>query len=326
MTAIRQWDGLPVSEPGCISDMPMSAYHGPTPAVGPSISSSGLRTIFQQSPLHYWKGSHLNPHRDPEDDDTSSLKMGRAVHHLALGEANFKQHFVVQPETYTDAKTGEEKKWTNAAGVCKAWTAAQTKTILSPSEWEKVRGMLGVLPWQGEHLDSGLLHNPMVKIGVLNGLVEHSLFWQDAKTGIWLRARPDTIPMAGDDASDLKSCMDASYGGVERSIGDYGLDMQAALVRQGMREVLGRELKSYSLIFIQNSEPYPSLSTVLRESDMDDADKDLRVAIDTFARCLEKNRWAGPGGEQSDGVFIGLTPWTKQRRIERRAYLEKELT
>jgi hypothetical protein len=322
---IRKWDGLPVAEKCCISDMPIAAYHGPNPAIGSSISSSGLRAVFQDSPLHYWVGSHMNPHRDPEQDESSALVMGRAVHHLALGEADFNLHFVVQPETYTDAKTGTEKKWTGQATVCKEWATAQTRAILTASEFEAVRGMLGTLEWQGPHLDSGLLQNPMMKLGVLNGLIEHSLFWQDEKTGIWLRSRPDAIPMDGDDASDLKSTRSVAYNEIERAIGDRGYDLQAALVRQGMREVLGRDMKSYSLIFVQNSEPYPTLATVLREQDMDEADKDLRVAIDTFARCLEQNRWPGPAGEQSDAVFVGLNQWTRQRRIERRAYLEQEI-
>lgn len=324
MTIVRKWDGLPVSEKCCISDMPIEKYHGPNPAVGPSISSSGLRDIFQASPLHYWQKSHLNPFRDPEEDEASALKMGRAVHHLALGEADFRLHFVVQPETYTDPKTGAEKKWTYAAEACKQWRDLQTRTILTAAEFDAVRGMLGTLEWQGPHLDSGLMHNPLVKAGILNGLVEHSLFWQDEKTGVWLRSRPDVIPKDGDDAADLKTIQSVAYSDVERAIGDRGYDMQAALVRQGMREVMGRDLKAYALIFVQNSEPHPTLVTELRSQDMDEADKDLRIAIDTFARCLERNRWPGPGGDQSDAVYVGLTPWTRQRRVERRAYLEKE--
>ncbi len=326
MTAIRKWDGLPVGEACAVSDMGIEFYHGPNPAIGPSISSSGLRTIFQESPLHFWQKSWLNPKRDPDDDESAALKMGRAVHHLALGEADFKQHFVVQPETYVDPKTGDEKKWTYSALACKAWRDQQAKAILTTPEFDAVRGMLGLLDWQGPHLDSGLLQNPMVKAGVLNGLIEHSLFWQDTKTGVWLRARPDAIPMDGDDAADLKSARGVAYGEIEKAIGDYGLDIQAALVRQGMREVLKRDLKSYSLIFVQNSEPFPTFATVLREQDMDEADKDLRVAIDTFARCLKRNYWPGPAGVQADAVFVGLNNWTKQRRIERRAYLEKEAT
>ena len=55
-----------ISEPGVYS-LPIEIYHG-QPTVGPSISSSGLRTIWAQSPAHYYVDSPLNPKRAPQPD------------------------------------------------------------------------------------------------------------------------------------------------------------------------------------------------------------------------------------------------------------------
>ena len=63
---------------------------------GPSISSTGLRTIWTRSPAHYWATSALNPKRvDPEDKPDFSI--GRAGHHLLLlGRKGFDEEFVVR--------------------------------------------------------------------------------------------------------------------------------------------------------------------------------------------------------------------------------------
>ena len=48
-----------VSVPGVYA-LSMAEYHGDL-CVGPSISSSGLRTIWSRSPAHYFHASPYNP-------------------------------------------------------------------------------------------------------------------------------------------------------------------------------------------------------------------------------------------------------------------------
>ena len=315
------WDGKPISAPGCYSNLPIAKYHGGEACDGPSISSSGLRTIFTESPAHYWLTSPLNKHRKPEEIG-AALKLGSAAHHLALGEQNFSRFFVLRPETYPDDPS---KAWSSNSTSCKRWLADQRRIVLTPAAFERVKGMCGVLEWQGPHIDSGLAMNPLVKAGILDGLIEHSFVWRDEKTGVWLRSRPDAVPTGDRNMADLKTTASVEYGDLERRLYEGRYDMQAALCRMGMRAVWGEELRSYALVWVQNDEPYATAVTEIRPQDMDEAEKDVRIAIDTFARCLERNRWDGPAGSQADAVFIGLSPWQSQRRIERRAYLEKEL-
>ena len=82
------WDKKPITRPGLYSGISLSEYHRGDICDGPSISSSGLRTIFTKSPAHYWAASPLND--DPDDDvedesDSQALIFGSAVHHLILG-------------------------------------------------------------------------------------------------------------------------------------------------------------------------------------------------------------------------------------------------
>jgi hypothetical protein len=91
----------------------MADYHG-QPTVGPSVSSSGLRAIFTKSPKHFWAKSSLNP-KAKVQKDTESFVLGRAAHHLLLGEDDFSSLFIVRPEEIDGAA------WQGNRTACKKW-------------------------------------------------------------------------------------------------------------------------------------------------------------------------------------------------------------
>ena len=66
------WNGDPIRNPGIYSGLPLEDYHADI-CIEPSVSSSGLRTIYDQSPAHYWVSSPYNEHaitRDPVEHFT----------------------------------------------------------------------------------------------------------------------------------------------------------------------------------------------------------------------------------------------------------------
>lgn len=84
-----------IGEPG-VYDLSMAEYHGDC-CDSPSVSSSGLRTIWSQSPAHYWYNSPYNPNR-PEPKERAHFSIGKAAHHLLyLGRKGFDEEFVVRP-------------------------------------------------------------------------------------------------------------------------------------------------------------------------------------------------------------------------------------
>jgi hypothetical protein len=331
MNPVTPWDGKPISAPGCYAGLPIAEYHGGKACDGPSISSSGLRTIFSVSPLDYWFESPLRP-KTPEElaeADKPHFVLGRAVHHLALGEADFAKHFLVRPDSYVDAK-GVEKPWHSSSNTCKEWMEAANASgrgILTPTDMVHIRGMAGILPWQNGREDSGLKNSSLVEhSGLLDGLIEHSFAWKDAETGVWLRCRPDAIPLAGNVGGDLKTTTSVDYNDIEKTIASFRYDMQGALLRMAMKAVWGVDMESFALVFVEKTPPYTVAVVVLRDEDLAEAEQDLRIAIRTFARCLEKDRWPGKGGTQSDAVFISIPTWARTRNVARRAFLEKEIS
>src|SRR5882672_1168301 len=206
MKAIK-WNSKPITKPGLYSGIPLERYHSADICDGPSVSSSGLRLCFSKSPAHFYAKWPGNPNF-AEDEDKPHFILGRALHHLTLGEANFQKQFCVQPDEYPDAKSGELKKWTYGAGYCKEWRLKMHKaglSILTPSDVASIRGMATTLST-----------HPLVKLGVLNGMIEYSMFWKDKETGLWLKSRPDAIPDTSTDFVDLKTTLSVLWPDMQR--------------------------------------------------------------------------------------------------------------
>lgn len=310
---IIPWDGQPISVPGIYSGIPIDEYHKQL-TVGPSISSSGLRKLFNDSPAHYWDESYLNPNR-AEPKEKEAFIFGRGAHHLLLGEADFRAHFCIQPEKYP--VEGGEKPWSNNATYCRNWKAQAKKdglTVLTANQIEAIRGMA-----------VGLEANPIVRAGVLRGLIEHSIIWQDAETGIWIKVRPDAIPTADLEVSDLKSAASVSDEAIEKAIGERGYHMQGALVGEGCRQVIGREMQSFSLVFSEKARPHVARVKEIKPGDLADGAEQNRAALRLFAKCLDRGVWPGPGGEQSDAEYAEIKPFHRTLAERRLAAISIEL-
>lgn len=281
--------GTKVSEPGCYDGIPIEIYHGDI-TDGPGISSSGLRTIESQTPLHYWANSYLNPDR-VEQEPKSHFAFGQAAHTLLLSEDGFREKFVVRPDGWRDWRTKAAQEWRDEM-------QAAGKTVLVPADLKAIR-----------HIANQLAADPLVASGILHGAIEHSMLWKDGKTGVWLRARPDVIPAADGVLVDLKTTTDASPHSVQRTVLDYNYAMQGALAGWGMEATLGTKMTDFVLVWLEKSPPY-----AVRVSPVDSewlywAQRQLRRAIDTFAKCVETNTWPGYTGEDT----IHMPQWLRAR-------------
>jgi hypothetical protein len=322
---VTPWDGKPIDKPGVFSGVSMSAYHGANLCVGPSISSSGLRKIFTGSPMDYWIRSVYNSKALPQEDSRAFV-VGRAAHHLCLGEADFKKFFVVRPEEYPDQKTGELKKWTRAAQFCKNWEAEASQLgldILTPAELETIKGLAGIQPWQDGLEDSGLLNNAVVRAGALHGLIEHTIVAQDKETGVWLKARPDVIPTDSTEAGDFKTTLSVEAYKLTRTLDDFRYDMQAEIVSRCLDQAADFRLTNFALIFACKGEPHEVAVRELKQCDLESSHEDNDIAIRTFALCMETGRWPGIGGGEEDARYLERSDRNRERAADRRAQLHR---
>lgn len=314
--------GTKISRNGVYSGVPMDIYHSGNLCAGPSVSSSGLRTIFTKSLLDYWIRSPYNPKRlDPED--TEAFKTGRAAHHLYLGEKAFRKYFVVRPDEAPDGRA-----WSGNNKTCKEWIKAHEDmglTILTARDIEIIQGMAGLLPWQKDLTDSGLLNNGMVKNnGILNGLIEHTIVYQDPETGIYLLSRPDVIPTDSAIGADIKTIAEMDPEGLRRTYSTLRYDIQAAMGRYCLRGAVGIELENFVFAFVSKKEPHEAACKEADPAEMDEAEDDMLTAVRALAWALENDRWPGRAGTQTDGAYIRMIPWHAQNAKFRREELQRE--
>ncbi len=319
---VIQWDGQPISKPGIYKGIPIDTYHSGDLCVGPSVSSSALRTIFTASPLDYWIYSPLNPNAIEEPEKEAYI-LGRAAHHLVLGEEDFSRYFVRRPEELYG------KAWNGNRTDCKEWIEHATSaglTVLTPGQVETIQGMAGILPWQKGLEDSGLANTPIVRAGGLQGLIEHSIIAQHPETGIWLKSRPDAIATDSLIFNDFKTTQEVSDRAIQRTLDERRYDMQADFANLCLTLAEGVSFESFSFTFAAKKPPHATNVIEVSPEDLSEAAQDNQMAIRLFARCIETGRWPGPSGARGDAVTIKRSEWSRLRASDHRARLEMELS
>lgn len=141
-------------------------------------------SVLHNRPADWFYGSRHNPHR-PERESSDEMDFGSALHVLLLeGDAAYAAQVVTKPETYTDAKTGEEKPWNGNAGPCKSWLEENDRPgrlILTVDADRRVR-----------HMAELVRNHPELGGPMQAGMSEVSILWT-TDDGIKLRARFDKL-------------------------------------------------------------------------------------------------------------------------------------
>lgn len=292
---IRKWnvdiDGL-ISEPG-IYDLPIRQYHSQC-CDGPSVSSTGLRKIELETPLHFFDTWDGNPNRDPADKgelEADHFRIGRAAHWRTLEPERFAQEIAVRPDIWDSWRTKDSQAWLKDI-------QKMGLTILTPEEMVKVDG-----------IKAALTANQMVKDGLLGGAVEASLITKDAKTGIWIKSRPDSVPHETA-FSDLKCMQDVSPQSVARAVNTLGYDMQMALAGICYEKLTGITADQFYIIACESKRPHAIHIASLSTSAVYWARIRLRRALNTMAKCLADNDWPAYG---ADGQEVGPHPAAVER-------------
>ncbi|MEI4482192.1 MULTISPECIES: PD-(D/E)XK nuclease-like domain-containing protein [unclassified Phyllobacterium] len=267
----RIYDGKTIDQPGILKGVPMSVYHSDCCA-GPSISSSGLREIAPPDgcPLKFWDNSYMNPDR-AEQGEKDHFSLGRAVHTLLLGEDGFKNEFVIRPLEFPDYKTKAAREWRD--NQVKAG-----KSVLKPEALEQIEGMANRVANDRDFLDH------------LQGRVERTIVYQDKKTGIWVKSRPDSIP-ADTIIADLKTTADASERGCLNAIKNYNYHMQMALAGTALEIVTGQRIMDHVLLFIEPKRPFAYNIKPIDNQYIWIGARQNRAALDIFADCWERKHW-----------------------------------
>ena len=302
MKVIRYRAKSRIGKPGVYSGLPIDAYHGDI-CTGPSVSKSGLHTLLGKSPAHFWDTCPWNPDRAPETKSTA-LDFGNAAHMLLLGEKHFAEKYALK--MYDEFRTKEARAWRDAqidAG----------KRIISSTEIDRIRRMR-----------DALADHPLVQQGVLNGKVEHTLIAKLANN-VFLKSRPDVIPVDSGFYADLKTTSTIDYSDLERNIYNFGYHMQAAVMRMCAIH-LGLPFEEFVFIFVEKERPHIVRPMVLKADAIDTGQKQALLALAIFKECIKRGQWPGPQGFEPEPEFISIPGWAESRADTQAAIMEKLLS
>lgn len=307
------WDGKTITRNGVYAGIDLDTYHSKLDLLdGQSISKSALKWLIPAhggSPKAFWGRWKFNPnHVEPET--SKALDFGKAAHCRLLGDEVFEEKFVIRPDTYPDAKTGEFKPWHAASNVCKEWLADNVKgrTVVTRDDMAMI-----------DRIRDDARTNHLVAAGILNGKIERSMFWKDPATGIWLKARPDNLAVDGIFA-DLKTTSSLDEDFLERQLADAGYYLQAAITRMVCRG-LGIPFEAFALIYVLKDDVPDTAHAEISVHDIDRGEKVVRWCLNTIRRCLDAGEWPGARPFDDGTRHLQMKPWMKER-IDR--FLEQD--
>lgn len=307
----------------------------------PGINQSGLK-LFQRSPEHYF-AEYLDPQR-PEKEDSDAYRKGKILHTAILESAQFDKRYVVSldPKDYPKSiRTVEEiKAALDSAGVTykKSEKRAALTTLLLESVpgadkqlWDAIEGEFrnkhaGKTEITKEELELssaiGRKHRAHSASSVLmeSGAAEVTLFWRDPEFDVPCKARLDW--KFSDGILDIKTTEDASLYAFQRSIGNYGYDIQAAFYLDGLSTVLAVDVSSLSFIFeaIEKKRPY-GIAFYYADSEMiAEGRRKYRALLQLYKECLRTNTWPG---YSSEIMPISIPAWAKSKSQPMENYINE---
>lgn len=275
-------DASLITESG-IHDIPSAIYHSQC-CDAPSVSSTPLRTLRAKSPAHMWATSDLNPAAIVEEVK-KDLSFGRATHSLLLEGCLPEDEYAIEPfelgynRSEEGWKAGEKRDW-------KEQQIVEGLTIVSQDDLHTIGAMKDALE-----------AHPLIANGLFRGEIERSLFWKDPETGVYLKVRPDVLPMDGM-LADYKGVRDASPQRVARHVLEYGYHIQLAMIAFVVKQLGLPEITSAMIVAQEKTPPYTVATYPLSDQFMDAGHFEFRQAYETFCKCLKDNHW--PGYDDSD--------------------------
>jgi hypothetical protein len=263
------------------------------------LSSSGMKTIVQQSPAHFAE-EQSRPVTKPSYDFGSvwhqSIFPGQPL------EIEVVQKLTVQKER-VDADTYDGTK---SAAEDTARIRESGKTPILRKELTVIEAMV----------EAAQAHPEMsAKVDPRNGFSEVTILWNDERTGLPLKARLDWLPANVPDGQpfeviDGKTAASAEPYAWLRKAADYGLNVQDAVYRQAVT-VAGLHHRPDLVFLVQEkSRPYPVTFVRLAARTRVIGEHLMAKAIDTYIRCEKTGRWPA----YTDDVFTeDFAPWYLNR-------------
>lgn len=302
-----------IAKPGIYFDVPEDTYHADPCAEGPSLSSSVAKIMVSRSPLHAW---HAHPRLNKSllltpEESTPAKDFGSVVHTMILGQGRKWKEIVADDFRSKAAQAARDEA--RAAGLIPMLSRRlESANNLATAARDQINGM-----WLAPHFEKGRAEVTMV--------------WRDVED-VLCRSRIDWLPesaLAGGHVTvvDIKTTGEsgapADWG---RHAFDMGYDIQAALYRRGVKELIKGTL-SVRFVFVVIEQDAPHAMSVFEFSGQahEEAEQLLDVGMGLWSQCLDAGKWPGYdlGDERNGAERIDPPKWRSERGEFRKLALRR---
>ena len=257
-----------------------------------AISRSGIMS-FLSCPYKYW-ADYLNPNRPPKKT-TDAMTFGSAFHTFVLEPQLFEEQYIIEiePDPLPDrvllknvGRPAYEAYKTQKAAIEMInfrrqedfEEKAENKIILTRTEMLFIYEMYVALK---AHKEAWAL--------IEGATYEQSYFWEDSHTGIICKSRPDVLH--SNIIVDLKTCASASSKAYQRSMLESGYNLQAAMVREGIFQVTGKDIPNCINVCIEKTYPYSIGIKIIGPQALEIGKAKFKQALLDMKVCMETNEW-----------------------------------
>lgn len=259
-----------IDKPGVftVDELSYHADEALAPGFGPSLSSTGARTLLDSPALFRWRQDNPEPPK-------AAFDLGHAVHGKVLGVG-------LNIETIPD-------------DLLAANGAVSTKEAKAFVAESRARGAVPVksdVAALVARIADAVMAHPVAAAILSQGEPEQSAYATDPDTGVTMRARIDWL--RDNAAVDLKTV--GRQGGARpstfaRAAADHGYHIQA----DWYSRILARLGHAVPFVHIVAETEPPHLVSVTQLDDeaMSLGDAMSRRALDTYARCIQTGTWPG---------------------------------
>lgn len=281
--------------------VPHDVYHSPAFTPTLAINQSGIKTILNRSPAHFFTEACA-----PREAD-KAMDLGTAVHAMLLGRG---AEIVEIPHDDFRTKAAKElRDEAIAAGRCPLLTKDmdRAKEIV-----EVARFSLQKIPGAWDAFVPGRGHS------------EVAMVWTEA--GVWCKSQIDWLSNDGAQIWDLKTTSrSAAPQGLARLMVEQGFEVQGAMIKRGI-EHLRPELKGRVKVRFAIVEVDPPYGVSVLEMDntaLTMGAKKVDLGIRTFRVCMSRGSWPGYPAVIHKPEYL---PWEETRFLaqEEAAYADPD--
>lgn len=235
-----------------------------------ALNWSTLRHLATSPRLLRWRAEH------PREDSTA-LRVGRAIHCAVLEPERFDAAYIVAPKVDKRTKAGKAE-----------WAAFVVESTASGAEiLDAEEHALAV------RCAEAVRSHPRARDLLRGGRAEETITWTDPETGIRCKARADWI--TPNYILDLKSTRATSIAQINAEIARYLYHGQLAYYHDGAitARVLPESADGPYVLAVQTVEPYDVVPVRIVAGDLATGRALYRSLLRQYAQCSAADWWPG---------------------------------